>query len=174
MKLALHVSPTRTSIAVDHDGPREVSARVTENCDAIASFLRDAGAAVQILEEPAMSHTNSDYSLVFARDLEWHLTEGRRPNDQLVVLHADRDEILDIVETHRVAAAVHYMQVDAFTKDNRGLVVRRDIAERLGGTLLVSRTSRRARTMHRGNIWRIRRWQAGSLRISRDACPILG
>jgi hypothetical protein len=136
VKLTLHVSPTRTSVAVDHEGPREVTASITENCDAIASFVRDAGVAVQILDEPATSRTDSDYSLIFARDLEWNFAEGGRSNEQLVVLHADRDEILDIVETYRVAAAVHYLQVDAFAKDNRALVVRRDIAERLGGTLL--------------------------------------
>lgn len=51
------------------------------------------------------------------------------------MLHADRDEILEMVEAYRVAAAVFYMQADAFTKNNRGLVVRRDVAQRLGGEL---------------------------------------
>lgn len=66
MRLALHVSPSRTSFAV---GYGDITARIAEDCDAIAILLREVGAVVEVLEEPATPHTEGDFSLVFARDL---------------------------------------------------------------------------------------------------------
>ncbi len=131
MKLMLHISPTRTHSTRDGVLP----ARVVDQVDEVAASLRAAGADVEILEAPASDHDGSDFSLIFAPDLQWQLNEGKRAADRLVVLHADRDQILELVETYRVAAAVFYIHPDALNKPSNGLVIPRAGAEKLGGTL---------------------------------------
>lgn len=81
-----------------------------------------------------MCEASSDYWLVFGSDLDWHLAAGRVDTERLVALQLDRDEFFAIAERLRLAEAVYYVGVDAWTRDSNGLLVRRDVASQLGGT----------------------------------------
>jgi hypothetical protein len=130
MKLSLHISPTRTSFSTTQG---TISARIAERCELIAELIRVAGADVEVAETP-LGTVNSDFSLVFAADLAWHVSTGNQ-TDRVVVLNADRDQILEIAEGGHIAAALFYIGVDTLRRVTNGLVVRREIAAGLGGTL---------------------------------------
>lgn len=132
MRLTIHVRPDQTSFSTVRG---TISMRESLRCDEIADALRQGGADVRVVEAQAGDSVESDFWLVFGRDLEWHLSGSELPRERLVVLDPDRDELFNIAEQQRVAALVFYVNYDAWTRDTNGLIVRRDVATRLGGTL---------------------------------------
>ncbi|MDB4959335.1 MAG: hypothetical protein JWO36_6904 [Myxococcales bacterium] len=131
MRLSIHVSPLRTSFSTSEG---TIPARTAERSEEIAQILRAAGTEMTIVET-AVRVAGSNFSLVFANDLSWYFANGGAPADGLVVLHADRDQILPIAEQYRVTAAIYYIGVETLNRPGNGLVVRRQVADRLGGTL---------------------------------------
>jgi hypothetical protein len=96
--------------------------------------LSEAGADAWVTEEPAPD-LRSDVDLVFAADLEWHLSGGPIPSKRVVVLQPDRDQVFALAEKYNLPAVVFHVEFDAWTRARNNLIVRRELAAPLGGTL---------------------------------------
>jgi hypothetical protein len=79
--------------------------------------------------------SSEDYALIFPCDVHWHLTEGDCPPSRWIVLRPARDTLTDLAEEYKVAALLYYVDPHELETSGSGLVVRRDVANRLGGKI---------------------------------------
>lgn len=120
MKVSLHI--------------RSSAVRKSQRCDEIVKLLSDAGTETWITEDSAPD-VQSDVDLVFADDLERHLAGGPIPSTRTVLLQPSRDEIFELAERYGFPAVIFYVQFDAWNLARNNLIVRRELAGSLGGTL---------------------------------------
>lgn len=127
-----------TSPSIDPAGPAEVSPRASFKVDEFAAAIGEAtGAAVSVIEGSTADLPRDGLILMFGSDGLAHLRRHPELGPRTALIGASRTTMIHDVETFDLAAAVDDARYTDWTRDVdddplRGLLVRRDIAERAG------------------------------------------